>query len=358
MNKVMVTGLAIGKEIGSCNVCNFDLNWVFTNPSTFLWADKIIFTPVMWDTIISEKITAKDETKKSIKFLFERMNSEGLIEICKPSEFIDDSMAKIISNQVTKDMEILADYFPTNISLSFGKKGSDGKSSPDQIKIGNFEYCPSYIMSMYGGLTLSRLIGAQPLFDDHSFEYLKYRFGIDVNNCQMGIKSFNSLFNVSLPNENIFPEIALVNEKKCNTCSRFNECKKSYLKQLDIRITEILQWRKYDEISQIKSVVNNIISDCTDSDLISSFDDIIKKYHEKESNISVLIKSTFPKIKRFASIATLVSLPFAVLGAATDSSLLITSGVSVAGLALASKEVIALLESKFKWVGFLKNKLE
>jgi hypothetical protein len=360
MNNVLVTGLAIGKEIGSCNVCNFDLSWLFNNPSVFLWADKIIITPVMWDSIINEKIepNKKEEFSKTIKFLFERLNSEGIIEICKPNKFIDNNMFKFIGNQVARDMEIIAENFPTNISLNFGKKQHNGKRSPDNIKIGDYEYCPPYLISIYGGLLLSRLLGAQPLFNKRSFEYLKYRFGIDVNDCQIKLNTFNSIFNVALPNDNIFPEIVLEREEKCSKCIKETECKKNYIKQLDNRISDILNWRKYDEIFQIKSVVNNIINDCNNSNDVINVDDIIKKYHEKENKINKLIKSTFPKVNRFANISTLVSLPFAVVGAATNSSLLITSGLAVTALAQASKEVIELLESKFRWVGFLNKKIE
>lgn len=358
MNDVLVTGLAIGKEIGSCDVCNFDLSWLFNNPSIFLWADKIIITPVMWDSIINERMEPykKEEFSRAIKFLFERLNSKGIIEICRPNKIIDGNMIKSIGNQVARDMEILAENFPSIISLNFGKKQPNGRRSPDNIKIGDYEYCPPYLTSIYGGLLLSRLLGAQPLFNKRSFEYLKYRFGVDVNDCQMKLKSFNSIFNIALPNENIFPKIVLEREDKCNSCIKRTECKKNYLKQLDTRITYILNWRKYDEILQIKSVVNNIIADCNNLNDVLITDDIIKKYHEKENKINTLIKSTFPKVKRFANIATLVSLPFAVIGAATNSSLLITSGLSVTALAQASKEVIELLESKFRWIGFLNNK--
>lgn len=36
MNKIFVTGLAIGNEIGTCDFCNFDFSWLITNPSTFM----------------------------------------------------------------------------------------------------------------------------------------------------------------------------------------------------------------------------------------------------------------------------------------------------------------------------------
>ena len=359
MNKVMVTGLAIGKEVGSCDVCHFDLSWVFNNPSTLLWADKIIFTPVMWDRIVNGRLSnRKEELSKAIKFVFERLNAEGIIEICEPSKYISNNLVKEMDEQVIKDMRTLSDSFPSVISFNYGKNDETGRISPDELKIGDYEYCPANLFSIYGGLLLSRLIGAQPLFDNRSFEYLKYRFGMDINNCQSEIKTFSSIFNSILPNDNIFPKIVLANDNNCNNCIKINTCKKEYLKILNDKIDDIIKWRKYDEIFQIKTVINNIIKDCNDGDLMLNSDDILKKYHEKENKINSLIKSTFPKVRRFANMATMVSLPFAVIGVAADASLITASGLSIAGLSQISKEVISLLESKFRWVGFLKKPIE
>jgi hypothetical protein len=359
MNKVMVTGLAIGTEIGSCGACNFDLNWMVNDPSILLWADKIVFTPVMWNCIINEKLHShREEFSKAIKFVFEKLNSEGVIEICKPKEVIDENMKKHIEGQVCKDMETLSTSFPSVISLNFGGKNKEGKRDPNTLKINDFDYCQPSLTAIYGSLMLSRLIEAQPLFNNRSFEFLKYRFGIDINNCQTNINTFNSIFSMAFPNEIIFPEIVLTNEKSCNTCGKINICRKDYLKYLDDKIDEIVKWRKYDEIFQIKTVINDIIADCNHADMELDYKDIIKKYREKENKANILIKSTFPKVKRFANIATLISLPFAVLGAATNDALITTSGLSVAALGLGSKEVLELLESKFRWIGFLKKKLE
>jgi hypothetical protein len=324
-----------------------------------LWADKIIVTPVMWNSIISEEFPShKEEFSRAIKLIFEKLNSEGIIEICKPNKIIDKSMTKYIEGQVCKDMETLSTSFPSAISLNFGKKHKKGKKSPDTLIIKDYDYCPPHLSAIYGSLMLSRIIGAQPLFNNRSFEFLKYRFGIDINNCQTKIETFNSIFNMAFPNEDIFPEIVLTDESRCNSCAKKNICRKDYLKYLDDKIDEIIKWRKYDEISQVKAVVNNIISDCNNGDVELDYKDIIKKYREKENKANILIKSTFPKVKRFANIATLISLPFAVLGAATSDALITTSGLSVAALGLGSKEVIELLESKFRWLGFLKKKLE
>ena len=37
MNKVLITGLGVAKELGICEICNLNFSWLVNNPSTILW---------------------------------------------------------------------------------------------------------------------------------------------------------------------------------------------------------------------------------------------------------------------------------------------------------------------------------
>ena len=52
---MLVTGLALGTEAGVCQACNFDYNWLINYPSILIWADKIMITKNIWDSVIDEK---------------------------------------------------------------------------------------------------------------------------------------------------------------------------------------------------------------------------------------------------------------------------------------------------------------
>lgn len=42
MNKVLITGLGVGKALDLCYECNLNFSWLVDNPSTLLWVDKIL----------------------------------------------------------------------------------------------------------------------------------------------------------------------------------------------------------------------------------------------------------------------------------------------------------------------------
>jgi hypothetical protein len=106
-NKVMMTGLALGKDVGVCDTCNTDVEWLMSYPSTLLWADKILLTRSMWKTIQETKVTKQSELDKAIKFVFDKLESEGVIEHVDPSGVINDQLRDSLVETVEKDRELL-----------------------------------------------------------------------------------------------------------------------------------------------------------------------------------------------------------------------------------------------------------
>ena len=51
MNKVLVTGLALGFDSGLCSACNFDFDWLLNYSSILLWVDKIYIAQKIWDVV-------------------------------------------------------------------------------------------------------------------------------------------------------------------------------------------------------------------------------------------------------------------------------------------------------------------
>jgi len=72
----------------------------------------------------------------------------------------------------------------------------------------------------------------------------------------------------------------------------------------------------------------------------------------RESHLQKLIHSVFPKVRRWSSVTTLVSIPVALAGVAIGSPLFIISGSSLAGISHLSKEATKLLSNKYSWVSF------
>lgn len=354
MNKVMVTGLAVGKDVGVCQTCNFDLSWLLENPSTLIWADKIILTPTMWSAIQSGDIKGhKPEFGKSVKLIFDKANAENLVEIANPATIITPEVCSLLETQISKDMNLLADTFPAQISLNPEKPSKNRKVSPELLQIGDTGYCKPYLLSVYASLIASKAWGAQCLFSDRSLQFCKYRFGLSSRRSDLQHKAFQSVFNALMPNDPILPHIAIANNKLCSTCGRTATCKETYQQNLEKSLDTIFKWRDYDEVHQVKTQLELIISKTAKTKQVTDHLDIISEFRSKERTLHKQIKKVFPNIKRFANVTTLVSIPFAVLGVATGAPLLTIAGASVGGLALASKQLVELLQSRAGWVGFI-----
>jgi hypothetical protein len=83
--------------------------------------------------------------------------------------------------------------------------------------------------------------------------------------------------------------------------------------------------------------------------------EIAREFHEEESKLRKRIHSIFPMAKRWANVATILSIPLAITGLAMDGSLLTLAGAASVGLAQAGRQYMEYLESKYRWVGFLQS---
>lgn len=61
MNKVLITGLGVAKELGICEICNLNFSWLVNNPSTILWADQLYIPRVSYDAQIANQESKSDK---------------------------------------------------------------------------------------------------------------------------------------------------------------------------------------------------------------------------------------------------------------------------------------------------------
>lgn len=352
MNKVIVTGLAlanIGEET-DCKICNYNIDWIVKYPSVLLWIDKIILSPDI-RKIVDEEIYPDDEKPlvKSLKLIFEVLEDRDMIEIKDPKEVLSPNIEKSIINQTARDRQLLPQEFPNSIHV--------GNSIPGQISINNREFCAPMIHSFYVSLILARAWDASCLFSDRDYYYWKYKFGLSGFLSRSGrekIISFHKILQTTLPEKSLFPHY--VYSPQCKTCANTKDCSETYLSELKKNINEYLEWRNYDELYQIREVITRIIGSRGKSDEIFDAKDIITEFKEVENQLSKLIHSLFPKVKRWTNMTTMLSVPIAVVGVSSGSALLTTTGGALAGASVVTKELIDFLSSKYQWVGFLNRK--
>lgn len=355
MNKILVTGLALGKDLGVCQVCNYDIEWLVRYPSILLWTDEILITETIWDKITGDNSKAFG---KSIKLIFDTMKSEKLIKIVDPTRIITTDVRSLIDNEVVNDRKILSDYFPDRIRLG------DSDKVPGQIFIDDLEYCFPYLWSIYAALLLSKTWNAESIFTHKVMNFIKYKFGADTLS-RKGIpgktQTYHEIFRAYLPNIPILPEYAIAKEEQCSTCMRIEECKDTYLSNVEDSMNQIILWRNYDEVQQIKEIIGKIILAKENEGEILEPQDIFNKFVNEQKKAQKKLNSVFPKVKRWANLTTILSIPVAIVGLSTGDMAVASAGAGLAGLSQISKEAIEYMKNKYNWLGFInkvKSKIE
>lgn len=352
MNKVMVTGLAVGKDVGICQVCNFDIEWLLRYPSVLLWADKIIVPKAIWESAVSSEFPSEKkhpELNKCVKLIFEMANGEGIVDVIDPKETINDDIMESISEQAEKDRENLAELFPESVTLGGEKK------VPGQMFIHGTEYCLPHIYTIYVNLILARNNDAHCLFSDSELAFCKYKFGlsgIEKGGTKGKIEGFNSVFNAYMPNDSILPEYVTVKKELCAKCAKEDKCKDGYLRDVENNFKKLIKLRGYDEIQQIKEVTNKIVNKRTESGGVLNSNEVLNDFREEQEKLRRRVRLVFPKVNRWANVTTILSIPVAFAGLATSSPLFLVTGAGLAGISQGTKQVIEMLSNKYSWIGF------
>ncbi len=355
MNKLLVTGVAIGRGAGVSAVSNYDLDWLIHYPSVLLWADRILVADTIWDVVKNESYP-HPELARCCKIIFDTAKAEGIVEIVKPSKLINDTLQESFFSKIEHDIDQMKRIFPDKVSVK--SLGKDGLEGPDEITLDGNQFCSPYLWAVYASLFLARAWRANCLFDQRVLDYLRYKFGISAfpKEADVGrVKCFTTVFESYLPNDPLIPDYAFYGQGCCSTCKHEDKCKGSYLSDLEKRMGTLLRWRDYDEIHQVKAVVNSIVAKRDKAGAAIDAEEVAKSFREKQKKLRKLTKAAFPKIKRWANVSTMLSIPLAVAGLVTGSSIVKLTGAGVVGMAQLSKEYVKFLESKYSWVGFLQN---
>ena len=356
MNKVMITGLALGLETKACQACNFDFEWLLRYPSVLVWADKIVVTKEIWDVITEKNIPDADiEFSNSLKLIFEIAGSEKIIEVLDSTGILTSDLTENIFHEVEKDRELLAKNFPKLVTLG------DDEKVPGQIFINGTEYCVPNIWTIYAALILARAWDTHCLFSEQTLNFCRFKFGLTnfpEKGEQGSFEAFETIFDAYIPNIELFPEYTFMDKELCAKCAKEESCKDTYLSKIETNVKNILSIRSYDEIIQLKSFVDRIVNKRKEGDGILNPDEIVNEFRQEENKIRKRLKVVFPKVKRWTNITTLASIPVVVAGIGTGYPLITLSGAALTGLSQASKELLNLLSSKYSWIGFSKKNIE
>jgi hypothetical protein len=353
---LMVTGLAIGSRFsGGCQACNFDYNWLISKPSSLIFADKIIVTPYIYDTIKNNISPGKKEdVEKSIKKIFEVAENFDLIEVKSPEHVITEKIAQEIQQQVAMDFDLLKQYFPKNVKTKKKLK------VPGEIFIDGHQFCMPSAWSIYASLYLAKKWNAESLFSPEVYTYCKYKFGLSTTDQQKLVTAFDNIFSTTIPEKSLFSNYVFKNyspTSKCPECAKIAHCEKNYLSDIEKNTHSYLELRDRDEIQQMKSVLNEIVKKLERTKSIYSHQDIIDEFHSEERKIKRDLKKTFPKFERWSNLTVIASIPITLFGVAAGSLPVAYTGQAISGVSTVLKEAINYSKTKSKWVGFKNSDL-
>lgn len=336
MNKVFISGTAVGNELNLCKPCLLDFSWLIKKPDTLIWADKIVITKKALDMYLSKNNT---KTEKTIKLILEIAKDNNILEIIEINEKLKKSAEPYFEKGV-EDFKMLRETFPINDSSI--KKDN----VVEEINIGNEYYCLPYVTSLYTQIGIANEIGANCLFGERDYTYLKHISKVDK------ARIFNEVFSIYFPCE-LIHSYAFEEENRCQECSRVRLCKDSYLKETENNMLEILKWRDYDEICMAKNEIDKIIKLKEKSNDSYDVEEIKKEFIEKQKKINRNIKRVFPKIKRWTNLATVISTPATIYSAANSNMTATILSASIEGVSKAIEEGLKYYENKNNWVSFI-----
>lgn len=340
MNKVLITGLELGNEIGICGGCgslNFD--WLLEKPSTLIWVDKIIITDIGFKKIIND---ASSRIDKSIKLILEIAQASDLLEIIK----VDEKLKRqILKSTNSNEEKIIKEY--TTKNLETGEKKFIKEKT-----IGKYEYCMPYVISLYRQMEIAKRINTNCLFNEKDINYIKNKKIYKDSSDMIG-----EIFKIYFPNQKLLHESLFEEQNNCRNCANFLKCDDKYLGEIEKNMKKVLKWRDYDEIACAKHEIDKIIKAKDRIGIDYSIEDIQNEFQLKQDKINRDIKKVFPKIKRWTGVTTIISLPLTIAMASTSSKNFAIASATISAIAKGVDKALDYYEEKNKWIGFINDNL-
>jgi len=160
-----------------------------------------------------------------------------------------------------------------------------------------------------------------------------------------------------LPDTFEFPEYVYKSSacKLCNSCKRKELCNDSYLKDVEHSFGSFLQLRNVDEIIEMKAALEKISKSLQgDNDICVKT--LAKEFEARKDTLQNRIDYYFPKIRRWSNIVTVISIPIALSGLFWNADMLKFIGAGIAGSSHIAREMLAYLDSKYRWVEYIRSR--
>lgn len=338
---ILVAGLVLGKETGMCSCADINVGWLFERPSDLLWTDRIIVTRNEWQVIENDDRSAFN---KAAKLVFEKLQSEGLVQLISDT-IITPSRAEEILHNIKTDLQYIDDLYTE----------SEEENDP-VMTMGKFHFCVPSLWTLYAAIELSREFNASFSLTPDELAYLttliprKYEKEIHAGR-NMAIYE---VLNLYLPSVELGHAYLFDSERgRCPKCGHLEKCSGSYLTEIEKQVDTILKLRQYDEIRMTCEVMDKICERSMLQGHVLTGDELWEDLQEEAVKTERTMKTRLHKIKLWSRIST-----FATIGLGAASFLHPAIGVGAAIPAL-TEQMLRSYEEKVKketsWVNFVNN---
>ena len=272
------------------------------------------------------------------------LNDAGLIEIVESSNILTEDIWAQIDQEIDKDIDIFAAIYP-----------QEELNDHMLFNIGEYQYCYPMMRYIYASLYISEKTNSQCMFDHEAIVLCNSKFGISRQNsglkARMEVQGITDVFNAIMPDDIWAPAYLVAGE--CSSCKHMKEkCYDKFLSETEQSIKTYMNWREYDEIIQIKEVLNKIIKRKKDSDGLLSPLDIKREFDDVKQRYANRLHKRFPKMRRWSRFITYLSFPvgFISLLSGNITAGLISNAVGIANSL--SSNIIADFQEKHNWINF------
>lgn len=343
--KVLLTGLGLGAKTGGCDVCNMSVDYLYANPSTLLWADKILISQDAFNRLLK---ISKDRNSIATAIMLQSLYERGLIE------WIPNRIFK----EVKQPMQTVGQFVSSEVKkLSVQHPVPKPQKEVAEFVLGKYHYCEPMILSIFSAIFVAAKMNAHCLFTPREYTYLTHfqNGNAEFGNWDCCVRAKNDIFSFALPAEFDFPTSVCAHG--CATCVNRKKCLSGFDAKVQQRVDELLNYRERDELYLLRNTVDAAIKEVGGVSCEKDFRDVQKLLLEKERKIRKTIYGVFPKVRRWIDTSTLVVAPAAALTAlhAGASPATVFGGV-LGGVMLVPRFAKIFMDnytSKSSWVDFL-----
>jgi len=340
---IILTGLALGGTSGICPCSNLDFSWAFNTPSNMLWMDKLIVTREINDLI--DKDYTRNPEQKAVNIIFNKLKDAGIVEIVKNR--FDEKNGERLMQDVSSDFDLVKDQLEVRMTCRGKKKQAD-------YYIGDYHYCLPSLWTLYAAIQISYEQNASFYLTEREYCYLSklipIKYGRTLSpGCNAAIEEVLQLY---LPNLFVGHSYLFCDHKQyCNQCIHENQCKDSFLFDIEKQMDIVLSYRQYDEVRRTCEVMDKLCERSMMSGKILNgtelYDDLIDEAEKMKKDSVRALKN----IKTWSKITTLISIGFDALSFINPFIVLASAAGHAISFGLSEKE--KNMQKSLNWVSFI-----